>query len=1230
MPSADALSSAIPSKLRAVAAALLLIGAASREARSQARPDSVRGRVTTDSGAVIPGADVIVTIAPTVNTVRQTTDSAGRYALAIPDGTGEYILYIGAGGRKPFRQRLTRTGRDTTFVVNAQLASAITTLATVKVAAKKPRPPSSASTYGFGTTGTDKTVDGVYGALPPDLATSTDAMASLIPGLSVGPGGVSAFGMTSDANNATLNGMTFSGGDLPRDARTTTRFSTSPWDPTLGGFAGVLVRQTLASGGNISSRSSHLTIDDPALQFSDPIAAHVGQEFSNIALDLGGRGAYALDKLYYNYGVHVARRTSAVASLADLNPAALSLSGVSADSAQRLLQVLAALGIPSSVAGVSPYLTTTSATFTERVDHLLPTVPFGSVPLPTWSLTAFATYSRSDPTGLQTSAPATVAGTRVTESAMLQGGYVRYFGSDGQVLNEFTTALSYSDARGTPYLGIPGGNVLISSLMPDGSTTLGSVAFGGNGAFASDSKSWSWETVNTTSFLGGGLAELPMKLYVQSRFDGFDLMPSTNRYGTFTFPSLAALDANQPSTFSRTLNAPSAQGTEWTGAAALGGTWTHGKLTLTGGLRVDANTFLTKPAENPAIASAFGRRTDQVPDGFALSPRVGFTYQIPGNPGYGQFMSQTSSLFRGQTQIRGGFGVFRGTARPALIAGPLTGTGLPGGIERLLCTGSAAPTPNWSVYDANPTSIPSSCVNTTTLADTAPAVTLFDHAWAVPASYRTSLGVTKVMLGTYFTLDANYSLNVNQPSSYDLNFDGTPRFSLADEGGRPVYVSPSSIDPASGAVSSVAARSVAAYGSVLDRMSDLQGDTRQLVFYAIPNLPFKLGVVTIGYTYSIARAQSRGFDLSTSGDPRLVEWSAGLLTPRHVFQVGIAKQFGRKWGLTTSIRAQSGLPFTPLVGGDINGDGAGNDRAFVFDPATAADAGVASDMRTLMASGSPAARSCLNQQIGKIAGLNSCTGPWSATMNAGVFIFPTIPYTSDRARVSFTLYNLLGGLDEVIHGNNHLQGWGAAPLPDPVLLRVRGFDQASNTFLYDVNPRFGSTSLLTTAQRVPFRVTLDVSIDVGHSSAEQELDQNLRLRPSLVGTHAPVDSVKSRYMTRNFSDFFGFLLVRMKDSLALTNDQMRQMQDEREALRRRADTIYTHLAEYLVSLPDGYDRKAAIKKITDAGDQVWTEIDNEGKFLKQLLTSAQIRLLPSPIFNMIQAPDIHSRFFFGF
>lgn len=59
------------------------------------------------------------------------------------------------------------------------------------------------------------------------------------------------------------------------------------------------------------------------------------------------------------------------------------------------------------------------------------------------------------------------------------------------------------------------------------------------------------------------------------------------------------------------------------------------------------------------------------------------------------------------------------------------------------------------------------------------------------------------------------------------------------------------------------------------------------------------------------------------------------------------------------------------------------------------------------------------------------------------------------------------------------------------------------------------------------------------------------------------------------------------------------------------------------------DRKDAVKRINDAGDAVWTDIDAEGPFLVKLLTPGQIRLLPAPLFNMISAPNIHNRFFFG-
>ena len=107
----------------------------------------------------------------------------------------------------------------------------------------------------------------------------------------------------------------------------------------------------------------------------------------------------------------------------------------------------------------------------------------------------------------------------------------------------------------------------------------------------------------------------------------------------------------------------------------------------------------------------------------------------------------------------------------------------------------------------------------------------------MPESWRGTLGYSKTLLKTYLSIDANYSLNVHQPGSYDLNFAGTPRFTLANEAARPVFVSASNIDPSSGAVSSVQSRTSAAAGRVSNQVSDLHGDAKQLIFYAIPPSP---------------------------------------------------------------------------------------------------------------------------------------------------------------------------------------------------------------------------------------------------------------------------------------------------------------------------------------------------------------------------------------------------------
>ncbi|HEY4216407.1 MAG TPA: carboxypeptidase-like regulatory domain-containing protein [Gemmatimonadaceae bacterium] len=1217
--------------VRSCSAASLFLLAVPTLARGQQRPQAIVGRVTTDSGAPIRDADIFVTIAPSAETVSGKSDSTGAYRVTIVNATGEYLLYIGAVGRKPFRQRVTMAAGDSIAVVNAKLASAVTTVAAVQVQARRPRPTRGlgGDNNGAGTDGNSKVFDGVTNSLPPELQGNFDAMAALIPGLAVSSNGVSAFGMGSDANMTTLNGMTFTGGAVPKDLKTTTNFLLSPWDPTLGGFSGALTQATVARGTNITQHAAHLTVDDPALQATDPTAARFGQKFTNIQASDTRSGAFSLDKYFYNYSIQASRQTAPVSSLLDLDADALAHAGISADSALRLTQILGGDHIPLTAGGIPSERTTTSALFLERFDRAVPNPAGNNAPAPIYSLIVGGNYLESAAPSLAPTTLPAYTGKTTTGGAFAQALYSTYFGAFGDYINETATGLSYRDTRGSPYLTLPSGNVLIASSLGADVPTIGSLNFGGNSGLARDNRVLSWEATNQTNFLVDHQSSLPGKLYFQSRYEHFDQSLAANRLGAFNFASLSDLANNAPSSFSRTLNVPDRSGGEWTGAGALGGSWTIPKLTLAGGARVDANSFTGVPTLNRRLATTFGIPNNAAPNSVALSPRLGFNWFPHAQRGMSIFGGSMGSTYRGGYQIRGGVGEFRNFLPSTLLADAIGSTGLPGSTERLSCVGPASPTPNWAAYMTDPSSVPSTCADGgAAFADTVPSAVLVDPSYSPSRAWRATLGWTNTLFGNYIAVDGTYSWNLDQAGNVDLNFAGARQFALNNEGGRPVFVPATSIVAATGSVSPVYSRMSPNFGQVIDRVSDLRGATRQITVYAIPNVPFRWGLVTLGYSYIDARSQARGFDQSTSTDPRLVEWAPSAFTPRHNFTLQAAHLFFQgKVGLTWAGRVMSGQRYTPTVAGDVNGDGWLNDRAFIFNPARA-DTAVARGIKDLLATGSGSAKTCIASQLGTLASRNSCVGPWTATMNASVFV-PYVPGTNRRMQASLNIANPLGGLDQLLHGSSKLHGWGSAPLIDGTLYQVRGFDPSTQQFVYAVNPRFGATSPSASTFRTPFRLTLDVRLDYGRSSQEQALDLNLRIKPPLAGTRATADTIKNRYMKTGFSDVY-MVMLHYADSLALNQAQMEKMLAQQKILQAKADSIYGSLAGYLVALPSDYDVKTALARTTKTSDDMWNVVYAESPFIKGLLTPGQIRLLPAPIRDMVTTPGYKGRFFFGF
>jgi hypothetical protein len=1193
--------------LRLPAVLALLLATAAQPARHEI----LRGRVAAPDGPPVAGADVIATRAADREARVARTDTAGAWSVDWPNGTGDYVVRVSAAGYAPFVVRVTRTaGADSVIVVNATLAraaGAAQPLAAIVTRAPRPRPDRAPGR------GSDVGASEKYATdpdlLPPIAGGDLSAAGAIIPDIVATPSGISVLGLPPGQNAVTLNGMAFAGVQIPRDVAARVRVGASSYDPSVGWFGGARTNVQLAAGGLFTSRSTRAAADVPAFQAGDPVATGLGQRAAALDVSLAGDGPLG-GPFTYNAGVQATRRTADAASLATADAALLRHAGVAPDSAARLLGILGRAGVP--VGSLRPgALTTDHVVLLGRVDH----APYDWETLraatATWGLTAYADWTRQQGVGLGVTSTPGHAGASERRVGFVQGEVSRYL--RGGALATARTAVGVDHTTSAPALALPDGRVRVASDLPDDAAGgLATLTFGGDGVPGADARRWTWESAAELELYPPGYAAHRVKLAGDVRLDGFADAAPADALGTFTFASLADLAAGRPAAFTRTLGAPVRRGREWNAFLSAGDLWrATPRLQLLYGARLEGSAFAAAPPANPQVASTFGARTDRVPNTLALLPRAGFTFDVPGADG------------RPRGSVRGGVGAFRALLDPRVVAGPSVATGLPNGVTRLSCVGAAAPAPDWSAFVDRVASIPDRCAGGAdgVLRDSAPDVQLLDPRYGPPRSWRGNLGWTSHWRGVGYALGATYTDDRRQPGATDLNFAGVPRFTLADEG-RPVFVSPASVDAATGAVSAVEARRSTAFGRVTRLTSDLRGVGRQataLVFPPLLRLP-NGGIVAetvFGYTLSSRRVEQTGFAGSAFGDPTTRTWARGDLDVRHrVVARTLLLPFGNAHGvgLLLAAQAQSGFPFTPMVAGDVNGDGLANDRAFVREDALSSVAG--------------RARRCLTRQLGQPAAPNSCEGPWSASLDANLILGRgPVPLLPQRADVVVSFANVLGGVDRLLHGAGGLRGWGATPAPDPVLYAVRGFDPAARRFRYEVNPRFGDTRAATTTQRAPFRVTIDVRVDVAPPKAQQQLDRWLAPGRTRVGTRLDERDL-ARRLARNVPDPYAELLAQ-SDSLLLTAEQAARLRVVQARYRARMDSAWTALARYLDALPDRYDAGAAFRRTDAAIDDAWelTRLDVRAQ-LGDILTAGQLTLLGGTAGQLWSTPfRVHDRRF---
>lgn len=1200
---------ASPIVVRGMLAALVLVAGAAVPATAQVgtSTDIILGRVVGPDSQPLAGARVEVTSTETQVTRRRATDGNGMYTIVFPDGGGNYRVTIAYLGMAPARFTVVRQGDEDRLVGNVTMGRVATQLATVEVRARQTqgpqfqRPEAGSTERGLPA--------GLVNRLPVD-ASDLNALATLAPGVVGVPGtdstraSFSVAGQPPDQNNITLDGLSFGSGSVPQEAIRGTRVVTNTYDVARGQFTGGQVTSTTRGGTNELQGTASYSLRDPSLEFVD--AASDAQKYRQNQISLGLGGPIVKDELFAFGALQWNRRTDNVVSLLASDPITLDRLGASQDSVNRFLGVLDRFGVPARLAAPAGGRVGNNGSALLRVDYSL-----GD----SHTLMVRGDWRWSDQAPSRISRLA-VPHTGGDTKASGAGGMATLTSHIGMYINELRAYTSVDKRDITSYLAVPGGRVTVASVLSDGTSALSTLHFGGNPSLPQETKTTLFETTDEFSRLsraGGHRFKLGFLLNEERSSVGF--IP--NRFGTFTYNSLADFDAGTPASFTRTLFARDDQSVARNAAMYLGDSWRKSPaLQFVYGLRLEGSAYPNTPTYNPLVDTLFQRRTDEFPSEVHISPRFGFTFNRFSELGGPPIMT-----------VRGGFGEFRGRASSQLFSTARNATGLDNSQATLTCVGTSVPTPNWAAYLSDESSIPSACVGgTTTFGNQRRNVTLFDPEFQAPRAWRASLGVSKRLMDRFnFGLDASYARGVALTGARDLNLDTVPEFRIASEANRPVYVPATTIVPTTGATALAGSRLRSQLGRVSEVMSELASDTRQLTA-SFNGFFWRGATMNVSYSFTQSRDESQGFSQpslgsgggfiqtiggggggfgggggSTAGNPNTSEWATSDIARRHQFLSTITYSIRQGLDLTLIGRVVSGSRYSPGVSGDINGDGLRNDRAFVFDPASAPDTALANGMSRLLAATSGRARDCLASQMGKIATRNSCVSGWTPSLDLQLNFRPARFGLNRRLTVSVLALNALTGLDQLLHGSEGIHGWGQPAFPDRTLLFVRGFDPAANSYLYQVNEHFGATAGNRTAFRVPFQVALQARLSLGTDQTQGQFRAVIGGGPG--GQPPNIDSLKARMRRAVPNAFRDILAANDSVGLALTDDQKERLRVTGDSFQVRADTLIGALAMVLANV----SRNAEPMRV---GQQMQGRIREGRELAVQAVRDAQKILTP--------------------
>lgn len=522
-----------------------------------------------------------------------------------------------------------------------------------------------------------------------------------------------------------------------------------------------------------------------------------------------------------------------------------------------------------------------------------------------------------------------------------------------------------------------------------------------------------------------------LTLGTQNRFYRFNNVFGQNAFGTWSFNSLDSLARGIPAQYQVGVPAAVDDGAarfdasqysayvqdEWQVTSTFG---------VTAGVRAEYTRFGDQPPLNESVRSAYGIRTDVVPRGWQVAPRIGFNWDVTGDA---------------RNQLRGGVGSFVGSPAYVWLGNAFQNSGL-SGYASLNCNSpnlgataavSLAPPAFNAQSIANP---PQQCAPGTRAGQTVPgataalggAINVIDPDFKLPQFLKGSLGYDR-RVGQHWvvSLEGLYTKTLHDVFYTNLALPDAPVGS--DVRGRPLY----------GTFGSAGA--VPAFRGGRTQVLNIENTSRGWAYNLTGQVQRNFAdrySASLAYTYSQARdvastanstaGSNFGLGRSISGPVTEQNLGRSRFEQPHRVVATASYSFPTLTDVSLIYTGQSGFNYDFSYGGngsfgDLNADGQRNDLFYV--PRSAADP------REIRLSGTPAQQQaqavaldrfiesldCLREQRGRFMARNSCRTPW--TNNVNVRVEQSLrTFRAQRLSLRAEVFNL---------GNLLNRNWGEVP-----------------------------------------------------------------------------------------------------------------------------------------------------------------------------------------------------------